>query len=169
MVRNTTLKRLSGECWIVRHPKVFLWLMLLLPFLSVPLLGKKSLKRFLPAALFMALLVKYEGKIAKKRKWWWYFEQIHPKVSGGFPLTWGPFLVGSMWILKLTYGKFWIYTIVNLIIDSGFTYLFLKLLHKLGIGTLVRLKKYQLSLLFFFKSMLLYGVQYLVDKLRKQY
>jgi hypothetical protein len=149
----------------VRHPKAFLWLMLLLPFLSVPLIGKRSLKRFLPAALFMSVLVSYEGRIARKRKWWWYFEQIHPKIPGGFPLTWGPFFIGSMWILKLTYGKFLIYTILNLIIDSGFTYLFISILKKLGIGTLVKLKKYQLSLLFFFKSMLLYGFQYLIEKL----
>lgn len=150
---------------MLKYSKLLLWLQLVLPWLSTPLLGKKSFKRFLPAAIFISLFVHYESKLAKKRKWWWYYERIHPKVPGGFTLTWGPFLVGSMWILKYTYGKFWIYTMLNIIIDSGFTYILTESLKKFGIASLVRMKKYQLSLLFFFKSLLLYGFQYMKEKI----
>jgi hypothetical protein len=89
----------------------------------------------------------------------------HPKLQGGLPLTWGPFLIGSMWILKLTYGKFLIYLITNLIIDTLFTYPFVTFLKRQGIASLVRLKKYQLSMLFFLKSILLYGFQNLKEKI----
>lgn len=149
----------------MKYSKLFLWLQLALPWLSLPLLGKKTLKRFLPAAIFIALLVHYEGKLAKKRKWWLYYQSIHPKVPGGFTLTWGTFLIGSMWILKFTYGRFWVYTLVNLIVDSGFTYILTEPLKKVGIVSLVRMKKYQLSMLFFFKSLLLYGFQSMKEKI----
>jgi hypothetical protein len=114
----------------------------------------------------MSILLWLEGRLAKKRRWWWYYVKIHPKLSGGFPLTWGPFLVGSMWILRFTYGKFTLYLLFNLLVDTFFTYKFVKILKSLGIASLVRLKKYQLSLLFFAKSLLLYGFQIAIERFK---
>jgi hypothetical protein len=82
--------------WKLKYSKLLLWLQLVLPWLSTPLLGKKSFKQFLPVAIFISLFIHYESKLAKKRKWWWYYEKIHPKVPGGFTLTWGTFLVHSL-------------------------------------------------------------------------
>lgn len=153
----------------MKYPKLFLTLIFGLPWLTTPLLGKDTFKRFLPAAVFISLLVELEGRLARKRKWWWIYERIHPKLPGILPLIWGPFLIGSIWILKLTYGKFRIYSVLNLIIDSGFTYVLTEWFKKMGIASLVRLKKYQLSILFFVKSLLLYGFQYLMeDGLRRK-
>ncbi|MCM2535370.1 hypothetical protein NDK43_27305 [Neobacillus pocheonensis] len=138
--------------------------MLVLSWLTLPLLGKKEIKRFLPASVLMSVLVALEMRLAKKRRWWWFYVKIHPKLSGGFPFTWGPFLVGSMWILRFTYGKFVWYLLLNLIVDTFFTYKFVDMMKSLGIGSLVRLKNYQLSLLFFIKSLLLYGFQMIREK-----
>lgn len=147
-----------------KHSKSLLLLMMTLPFFSLPFMGWNSIKRFLPAALFISVFVTIEDVIAKKRKWWRWYEGIHPKLSGIVPFVWGPFIVGSLWILKLTYGKFIKYTILNLFVDSIFTYLIVRLLEKLGIGSLVRLKKYQLSSLFFLKALILYAFQLLKEK-----
>jgi hypothetical protein len=149
----------------MKYSKLLLIIMFIIPWLTLPLLGKKSLKRFLPAGIFISLVVTFESILAKRRRWWWWHESIHPKLQGGFPLTWGPFLIGTMWILKLTYGKFFIYLIVNLVVDTLFTYPFVLFLKKQGIASLVRLKKYQLSVLFFVKSLLLYGFQYIKERL----
>ncbi|MFC0270521.1 hypothetical protein ACFFIX_03495 [Metabacillus herbersteinensis] len=148
----------------MRHPKFLLIAMLFLPWITVPLLGKKEIKKFLPASLFISCVVILESYIARKHSWWWFYQKLHPKLIGEFLLIWGPFLIGSMWILKLTYGKFFTYMISNLIIDTIFTYPFVYFLQKSGISSLVRLKKYQLSLLFFLKSMLLYGFQFTIEK-----
>jgi hypothetical protein len=148
----------------IKVAKVVLPSLMVLSWLTIPLLGKQAIKRFLPASLLLAIIVSFEDKLAKKRKWWWYFVKIHPKLSGGFPLTWGPFLVGSMWILRFTYGKFFFYLLLNLVVDTVFTYKFVNILKNSGIASLVRLKKYQLSLLFFAKSMLLYGFQMVQEK-----
>lgn len=150
----------------MKYSKSFLSLLLILPWITLPLLGKDAVKRFLPASVFISLVVKVESIIAKRRKWWWFYEKINPKLSGEFPLIWGPFLVGSMWILRLTYGKFFTYLISNLIVDSLFVYPFTSFCKRLGLFSLVRLKKIQLSLLFFFKSLLLYGFQFVKEKIK---
>jgi hypothetical protein len=149
---------------IMRYSKLLLVLMMIFSWVSIPLLGKREIKRFLPAGLFITMIVTIEDLIAKKRKWWWWYEKLHPKLSGIVPLLWGPFFIGSMWILKWTYGKFIRYIIINLIVDSVFTYFLVDLFKKIGIASLVRLKKYQLSMLFFLKSLLLYGFQFVKEK-----
>jgi hypothetical protein len=147
--------------------KALLPAMMILSWLTIPLLGQKAIKRYLPASILMAFVVWLEGKLARKQKWWWYFIKIHPKVSGGFPLIWGPFLIGSIWILRLTYGKFKWFLLLNLFIDTIFIYKFIDTLKDLGIASLIRLKKYQLSILFFVKSLLLYGFQIILDRIGK--
>ncbi|MGD6845605.1 hypothetical protein ACQCVH_24270 [Bacillus infantis] len=144
--------------------KVLLPAMMVLSWLTIPLLGKKAIKRYLPASIMMAIIVSLESILARKRKWWRYYVKIHPKLPGGFPLTWGPFLIGSIWILRLTYGRFKWYLLLNLAVDTVFTYKFVNLLKGLRVASLVRLKKYQLSILFFVKSLLLYGFQMIREK-----
>ncbi|MEH7385564.1 hypothetical protein V7147_09170 [Bacillus sp. JJ1521] len=149
----------------IKYNKMLLILMLIISWLSLLLMGKNSVKRFLPAGVFMALFTRWENVVAKKRTWWWWYEKLHPKLPGSFPFVWGPFMIGSMWILKLTYGNFFRYLILNLIVDSIFTFVLVdKWLTKWGIASLVRMKKIQLSLLLFIDSLLLYGFQYLIEK-----
>ncbi|WP_226668069.1 hypothetical protein [Metabacillus litoralis] len=147
-----------------KYPKLILSLVMIIPWFSIVFFDKKSFKRYLPASLLISIVVKIEGYIAKKRKWWWFYESVHPKISRDIPLIVGPFFIGSLWILKFTYGKFTRFIIVNLIIDSLFTYYFMNIFQKLGLGSLVRLKRINLSLLFMIKSLLLYFFQYLKDQ-----
>ncbi|GKU82723.1 hypothetical protein [Niallia sp. NCCP-28] len=144
--------------------KKHLLLMLVLPYVFLPFIGLKSIKRFLPGALFMCLYVTFEGCIAEKRKWWWFPFTIKPNVIGELPLIFGAFFVGSLWILKYTFGKFSLYLIVNIIIDTIFTYLMIDWFKKIGYVNLVRLSKVRLSFLFMVKSILMYGFQYIYEK-----
>jgi hypothetical protein len=152
----------------LKYAKLLLPALMVLSWFTVPLLGKNAVKRFLPASILISLVVRAESVIAKKRRWWWFYKKLHPKLTGEFPLIWGPFLIGSMWILKFTYGKFLIYMITNLFFDTFFTYWFIDIGKKLGIMSLVRLKKIQLSSIFFFKSLLLYGFQIIREKMKKR-
>ncbi|MBO1512146.1 hypothetical protein [Metabacillus bambusae] len=148
----------------MRNTKLFMILMSLLPWLSVPLLNAKTFKRFLPSVLFMCLYVASEGYLAQKKKWWWFPLSVKPNVVGELPLIFGPFFVGSFWILKYTYGKFNLYLLINIVIDSIFTYFTLNFFKKIGYVSLVRLTKFQLSLLFLVKSVLMYGFQVMYEK-----
>ncbi|WP_108670339.1 hypothetical protein [Peribacillus acanthi] len=148
----------------MKKPYKYIILMLILPWLTVPLLGTRTVQRFLPGALFMALYVTAEGYLAEKKKWWWFPFRIKPNVLGELPLILGPFFVGSLWILKYTYGKFNLYVLVNLVVDSLFTYFTLDWFKKIGYASLVKLTKFQLSLLFLVKSFLMYGFQVLYER-----
>lgn len=148
----------------MKYSKMLLVTMMILSWLSLAFTGKESIKRFLPASLFMAVLVRLVNVIAKKRKWWWWYEKIHPSVSGVFPFMWGPFFVGSLWILKYTYGNFIKYLGWNFCAHSTFTYVVEPYLQKFGIASLVRMKKIQLMYVFMVLSFVLYGFQYLKEK-----
>ncbi|MFV2049419.1 hypothetical protein ACEWK1_18955 [Metabacillus sp. YM-086] len=139
-------------------------LMTILPWLSVPLLRGLTFKRFLPAALFMSLYLVAEGRFAEKKKWWWFPFNVRPNVAAELPLIFGPFLVGSLWILKYTYGKFNLYLLINLLVDSVFTYFGIEWFKKIGYVSLVRLTKFQLSLVFLIKTFLLYGFQVVYER-----
>ncbi|WP_458415140.1 hypothetical protein ACNQFZ_10345 [Schinkia sp. CFF1] len=151
----------------MKYSKLFLALMMILSWFSFAFTDKESIKRFLPASLFMAIIVKVVNLIAKKRKWWWWYEKVHPSVSGVFPFMFGPFFVGSFWILKSTYGNFMRYMGLNLITDSAFTYVLEPYLQKFGIASLVRMKKIQLMYVFTVLAFLLYGFQLIEEKVLK--
>lgn len=145
-----------------------IFLMTVLPWLTVPLLGTKSFKRFLPSSILMSLYLIVEGRLAERKKWWWFPFTVKPNVLGELPLILGPFLVGSLWILKYTYGKFSLYFLINLIIDSFFTYFGMTWFKKIGYVSLIKLTKFQLSIVFLIKSFVLYGSQMLFDKFSRQ-
>ncbi|MED4455029.1 hypothetical protein [Metabacillus fastidiosus] len=152
----------------MKYSKSLLLMMMILPWFTVPLLGKNTFKRFSPAGLFISFIVAIVHFIAKKRKWWWWYETLHPKVSWGFPLILGPYFIGTLWILKWTYGSFVKYMTLNLIVNSMFTYILVDLLKKTGIASLVRLKKIQLLFIFIVDALLLYSFQFLKEKIQLQ-
>ncbi|WP_245613728.1 hypothetical protein [Alkalihalobacterium bogoriense] len=152
--------------WLIdmKYSKLLLVLMMVFSWFSLVFLDKKSIKRFFPASLFMAIIVRMVNVIAKKRKWWWWYEKIHPSVSGSFPFVWGSFFVSSFWILKYTYGNFMRYIGLNLFAHSAFTYILEPYLQKFGIASLVRMKKHQLMYVFIVLAFLLYGFQMVREK-----
>ena len=147
---------------------MFLLVLMLVPWLSVPMLGKRNFKRFLPAGFFMVVWIAVESILAKKRVWWKFYEKLFPNSMGELPFLLGPLLIGSIWILKFTFGNFFRFLIVNLVTDVMFVYPGMFALKRMGIISLVRLKHYQMGMLFMAKSVLMYGFQSMVEKYRKK-
>ncbi|WHY67868.1 hypothetical protein [Neobacillus sp. SuZ13] len=152
----------------MRKNKMILLVIMILPWLSMPFMGKRTIKRLFPGAIFMFIWVAVESILAKKRVWWRIYERIIPKVIGELPFMLGPFFVGSLWILKWTFGNFTRYLFLNLIFDTLFAYPGMFILKRLGIASLVRLRPYQMVILFMSKSVIMYGLQSSADKLRKK-
>lgn len=65
---------------------------MIVPWVTVPLLGKNTLKRYIAASTFIALMVRLTNIVAKRRKWWWWYEKIHPRIPGDIPFMLGSFL-----------------------------------------------------------------------------
>lgn len=124
--------------------------MTILPWLSFPFIGRKI-----------------EGLIAEKKKWWRFHYSVKPNIIGELPLILGPFFIGSMWIFKFTFGKFKIYQLVNLLIDSIFVYGLLNFFKKIGYVSLIQMSKLRLSLLFLVKTFIMYGFQVIYEKVFK--
>jgi hypothetical protein len=152
----------------MKNNKMFLLAMMILPWLSVPFIEKRTFRRFLPGALFICIWVAVESIIAKKRVWWRFSEKLIPNAMGEIPFIVGPFFIGSLWILKFTFGKFLRYFIVNLIVDVLFIYPGIHFLKNIGIVSLVRLKHYQMLLIFLAKSVLMYGFQGMFLKFQRK-
>ncbi|WP_239673378.1 hypothetical protein [Mangrovibacillus cuniculi] len=153
----------------MRYPKyVKAWsiVMMLLPWLLIPLLGKSAFKRFFPSGIFISFVVLFVNWIARKRRWWKWYDAFSPKITWVIPFTWGPFLIGAMWILKLTYGNFLRYIALNIIIDGMFTYGLGYYLKRFKIFSLLRLTKNQLMSLFMIDALILYGFHYLKEKVQ---
>ena len=140
---------------------------MILPWFSIPLLGRSTINRFLPATILISCVVKINNITAKKRNWWKFYNSIHPKISGDIPFILGPYLLSSLWILKLTYGKLTLFMITNAIGHILFAFPGMKLLKQLGIVSLVKMKPIQLTLLLTIRGFLLYGFQFVIENIKR--
>jgi hypothetical protein len=137
--------------------------MVLLAWLTIPFLGFRSIRRFLPAALIIVLIEGINVQIGKRRKWWFFYNKPKSYLLGEFPFNIGPFFVGSMWILKWTYGNFKQFMLLNATVNAFFAFILVRLMEKLKVAKLVRLNNFQFFLYFFCKAPLLYGIQYIIE------
>jgi len=140
--------------------------MILLAWLTVPFLGLHNIRRLFPASLLIVFFEFFNVLIGKRRKWWVFYNKPNSYLFNEFPFNIGPFLVGSMWILKWTFGNFKQFISLNAAVNAFFAFILIKLLEKLKIAKLVRLNNFQFFLFFFYKAPLLYGVQYILERKR---
>jgi hypothetical protein len=142
--------------------------MIIVSWLSLPVFGRKNIKRFLPAAGLIVLLEAINVLVGKKRKWWIYYNNPTSYVLGELPVTLGPFFIGSMWILKMTFGHFKRFLLLNAVINAFFAFIMVRLTERLKVAKLVRITNFQFFLYLFYKAPLLYGFQYIIEKIKKQ-
>jgi hypothetical protein len=140
--------------------------MILISWLSLPFVGRSSIKRFLPASIFIIIFEALNVQIGKKRKWWVFYNKPNSYISGEFPFNIGPFFVGTIWILKWTYGNFKKFILLNAIVDAFFAFVIAKLTEKQKVAKLVRLNHFQFFLYMFYKAFILYGFQYIFESKR---
>ncbi len=149
--------------------KLYIVLIMLISWIFLLITDKEAFKKYLPASIFMSMLVYMESLMAEKLNWWKITTKLIPNLNGNLPFVVGPFLSGSLWILKFTYKNLFLYIIVNFIVDTMFVYPFYTIFKRLGIWKLIKINQFQLSLLFFGKSMLMYIFQrYIVDPLQEK-
>jgi hypothetical protein len=137
--------------------------MVILSWLTIPFLGWNNLKRFLPAGLLIVFFEFINVLIGKRRKWWVFYNKPNSYLFNEFPFNIGPFFVGSMWILKWTYGNFKKFILINAMVDAFFAIPNEAFSRKIKYYTRVRLNKSQSFFYFFYKAFILYGFQYFFE------
>jgi len=143
---------------IIINNQILLWSSIILPWFTLVFLKKEDIKRYMPVALFGALMTTIVGELALALKWWVIKDAIFPFYH--MPtLTYGGFPVGIIWIFKFTNKRFFLFMLVNLIFDFGLASTWNKLLASRGIIEIVNATPFQLLLQDIINAALLYRFQ----------
>lgn len=136
-----------------------IWSSFIVPWLSLFFLDKQVIKRYMPVAIFAALLVTLQNELAYTYKWWVVKETFFPMAITYFPFVYGAFLVGTIWIFYFTFGKFKTYFLANLLIDFLFAFPLNEWFEYLGLYKLVNYSNWEILLTFIIISLLIYLYQ----------
>ena len=130
-------------------------------------MGKQDIKRYSGAGIFIVIFEIINHMYGHKRKWWKFYDKPKSFIKDELPFSVGPYMPLSMWLLKLSYGNFKKFVLLNVIADGLFAFLFIDILKKFKIVRLNRLNHFQFFIYLHYKAYLLYGVQYLFEKLKR--
>jgi hypothetical protein len=105
--------------------QIILWSLLLVPWASLLFLRMDTVRRFMPVALFMTIIHTIAYQAAYYYGWW---EETGSSLFGWdkvIPVPWvyGAYLAIVIWVFHFTFERFWIYLIVNVLLDSLFMYI----------------------------------------------
>ncbi|MBP2642858.1 MAG: hypothetical protein H6Q67_745 [Firmicutes bacterium] len=96
--------------------QVILWISLIAPWLTLFLMPRESIKRYLPTGLLVTVLSIIFTEIGIANGWWAIRETTYPLAL--IPsYTYGAFPVLSMWILKFLYGRFKIFVVTEVVMN----------------------------------------------------
>lgn len=112
----------------------------LIPWLTVPFIPKDEFKKFTPVAIFASFLVLIVSFLSIPYKWWTIKGGLITKTLNDLSFILGPFFVGTIWIFRMTFGKFGLFALVNLLMDSFLSFPFTWLAQKLKMYKLVNFK-----------------------------
>ncbi len=103
--------------------KMLLWVGMIAPWFSLFFMKRQDIKRFMPATLLAMLVMPLISEAAFYYNWWTIDQYLFPWGSiTMLSILFGPFFIGTLWIFRLTYHKWWLFFLVNLVVDAGFTF-----------------------------------------------
>ncbi|HYK73150.1 MAG TPA: hypothetical protein VEV44_08515 [Pseudoneobacillus sp.] len=149
-----------------RH-KLFNLTIIMIPWLSLLLIGKHNMKRYSLAGVFIVIFEIINHMYGHKKKWWKFYDKPKSFLKDELPFSVGPYMPLSMWILKFSFGNFKKFVLLNGLADGLFAFIFMDVLKKFKIIRLNRLNHFQFFIYLHYKAYLLYGVQYLFEKIRR--
>ncbi|MBP2625570.1 MAG: hypothetical protein H6Q68_281 [Firmicutes bacterium] len=104
--------------------QVLLWAMVIIPLLSLFLMKKEDIRRYIPAGLFSSFLLVILQEVGVANSWWYFRETIYP-LAVFTPFTESVDLIIPMWVLKYTYGRFWHYILFEIVGNVAFFFIIL--------------------------------------------
>lgn len=152
---------------VARRHFLFNLAIILIPWLSLLFIGKSNVKRYSLAGMFIIIFEILNHLYGNKRKWWKFYDKPNSFIKDELPFSVGPYMPLTIWLLKHSYGNFKKFILLNTIVDGIFAFVVMDLLKKLKIVRLYRLNPFQFFIYIHYKAYLLYGVQYLYEKIKK--
>jgi hypothetical protein len=152
-----------------RRHKLFNLSIIVIPWLSLLFIGKRSFKRYSFSGVVIIIFEIINHLYGHKRNWWKFYDKRKSFIKDELPFSVGPYMPFSMWLLKFSYGNFKKFVLLNVISDGLFAFVFIDILKKLKIISLNGLTHLQFFFYLHYKAYLLYGVQYLFERIRRYY
>lgn len=138
----------------------------MIPWLSLLFIDKRSIKRYSLASVIIGIFELINHIYGHQQKWWKFYDKPKSFMRDELPFDVGPYMPISMWILKFSYGNIKKYLLLNTIVHLLFSFIFMPFLKKIKIIRLNRLNYFQFFIYIHYKAYLLYGVQYLIEKVK---
>ncbi|WP_066303522.1 hypothetical protein [Bacillus sp. FJAT-29814] len=136
----------------------------LIPWLSVFFIPKNEFKKYMPVATFGSLLALVQSILSVPFKWWTVKGGLLNKAFNDFGFIFGPFFIGTIWIFKLTYGKPWLYSLANLLMDVFLAFPANWLFQKLKVYKLVNFKPKHIFYTSICFALVIYGYQSFITR-----
>ncbi|MEH7119944.1 hypothetical protein V7128_21345 [Neobacillus vireti] len=147
-------------------PNIIRIIQLVLPWISIVFLPRKTIKHYLPVAMFASLLVTGMCLLAVPYKWWIVKGGWKNKILNDGSFIFGPFFVGTLWIFHFTFGNIKRYFMINLLMDSLFSFPLSFLFQKLKLFKLVNFRPKHIFFSFISFSVIIYGYELLIKRIR---
>lgn len=144
---------------------VIMWGTLIIPWLSLFFLKKEVLRRYMPVAIFTALLMTIYDEIAIDATDWIVIKQNLVPWTAFVPIIYGAFFSITIWIFSLTYGRFWMYVITNVVSDFFFIFVVSPVYEWLGFYMFVERSRIGIYIDIVLLSFVIYGYQMWQEKI----
>jgi hypothetical protein len=138
--------------------------LLLIPWLTVIIIPKNVFKKYTPVAIFASLLVVINCILSVPFKWWTVKGGLLNKVFNDLSFILGPFFIGTIWIFRLTFGKFWLYLLTNTLMDLFLAYPINWIMQKLKVYKLVNYKSIHVFFISIFFALVIYPYQIFITR-----
>jgi hypothetical protein len=133
------------------------WIMVIIPWFSFFFLKKETIRHYTPVGFFTLFLMALYHELAYTQKWWKIAHPLVPQTIFYEAFAIGPFFIGTIWIFHLTYGKFWLYLIANVITDAIFMFLMSPIFVKIGFYKWVNQTPFERYIHFIIIAVVIYG------------
>lgn len=136
--------------------QIILWSMFFLPWLTLFFMKKEDIKHYMPVALFAIITTVIIHDTGLTFGYWTVQESAFP-LNQTFPYFYGTVPVLTMWIIKFTYDRYWLYILVYAILGLGFAFTLLNnFFPNRGIYSLIGITSFQVWLVYLVHVSLLY-------------
>jgi hypothetical protein len=107
---------------MVMSNQVILWSTVILPWFTLFLMKRENIKRLMPVGLFSALISIIAVEAGQTLGWFIFGETAYPLKTPAY--IFGLNIITTMWLFYFTYGRFWTYLAIDIVLNFGFIYLF---------------------------------------------
>jgi hypothetical protein len=130
-----------------------------IPWLTIFFIPKNEFKKYTPVTTFASLLVLVQCILSNPFRWWTVKGGLLNKALNELSFIFGPFFVGTIWIFRFTFGKFWRYAFINLVMDAFLAFPANWIFQKFQVYKLVNFKPKHIFFTSIGYALIIYGYQ----------